>query len=173
MKHVTFTFRNHLFAPFLVHNMPFVRHQATHSPVAQSRNKDRMRISGANRASSRNPQNPKYFQTVQLAQFRNEDCIKICTKSVDSSATRTNKTTSKLDPHRITQLPNRSRTIAIASSRVWIAPSSCASSTACRISLKRGPGSYPAAISSRPVSSGSGRTTSSGIASYRSRTKFQ
>ena len=60
---------------------------------------------------------------------------------------------------------NRSRTRASASSSVAMVPSNCASSTTCSISLNCVPGTYPAAINSRPVSSGLGRTASSGIAS--------
>src|SRR5262249_47330604 len=50
-----------------------------------------------------------------------------------------------------------------ASSLLSSVPSSCASSTAERISLKRGPGAYPAAIRSSPVISGAGRIVSTGM----------
>ena len=58
---------------------------------------------------------------------------------------------------------NRSRTSFSASSAVAIVPSNCASSAARSISRNPAPGLYPAAISSRPVINGCGRTTSSGI----------
>ena len=58
----------------------------------------------------------------------------------------------------------RSLTSRSASSGVAIVPSNCASSTVRSICLKLAPGTYPAAISSRPVSRGRGRMVSSGMA---------
>src|ERR1700678_1027510 len=104
MKHVTFTFPNPAILPQYRCKTVFHSSKTTPPCPAQSRNKDRMKISASNRATFHNPQKPIYFHPAQLAQFRNENRIKIGPETVLLSATRTIEITSESPLHRVAEI---------------------------------------------------------------------
>jgi hypothetical protein len=76
-----------------------------------------MKIFGPIRRHFRNSNNLKDFRTSPVAQFQNEDRIKISIRTVQSSLTSRKQTTSESALHRITQRASR---ISISASAVLL-----------------------------------------------------